>query len=116
MTNPVNILSLAPLTVLPASPLEQIDAAQAAGFDAVGLRLQPVMPTDIDIMGNADLRRDIERRLAATGLKVLDIEVFRVGPRIARIFPPCSAPMLSPAARGSCSSCAARGLPKRTPP
>jgi sugar phosphate isomerase/epimerase len=74
-------LSLAPLTVLPASPLEQIDAAHAAGFDAVGLRLQPVMPTDADVMGNPALRRDIERRLAATGLKVLDIEVFRVGPR-----------------------------------
>jgi sugar phosphate isomerase/epimerase len=77
----VNILSLAPLTVLPASPLAQIDAAHAAGFDAVGLRLQPVAPDDADIMGNAALRHDIERRLDDTGLKVLDIEVFRVGPR-----------------------------------
>ena len=77
----LNILSLAPLTVLPASPLAVIDAAHAAGFDAVGLRLQPVMPTDVDVMSNATLLRDIERRLAATGLKVLDIEVFRVGPR-----------------------------------
>jgi len=76
----LNVLSLAPLTVLPASPLEQIDAAHAAGFDAVGLRLQPVMPTDIDVMENAALLRDIERRLNVTGLKVLDIEVFRVGP------------------------------------
>ncbi len=77
----MNILSLAALTVLPASPLEQIDAAHAAGFDAVGLRLQPVNPIDIDVMGNPTLLRDIERRLAATGLKVLDVEVFRVGPR-----------------------------------
>ena len=77
----LNILSLAALTVLPASPLEQIDAAHAAGFDAVGLRLQPVNPTDVDVMGNPALLRDIERRLAATGLKVLDVEVFRVGPR-----------------------------------
>ncbi len=76
----MNILSLAPLTVLPASHLVQIDAAHAAGFDAVGLRLQPVTPTDVDVMGNAALLRDIERRLDATGLKVLDIEVFRVGP------------------------------------
>ena len=76
----VNILSLAALTVLPASPLEQIDAAHAAGFDAVGLRLQPVLPSDIDVMRNPTLLRDIERRLAATGLKVLDVEVFRVGP------------------------------------
>lgn len=100
----MNILSLAPLTVLPASPLEQIDAAHAAGFDAVGLRLQPVMPTDIEVMGNAALLRDIERRLDATGMKVLDIEVFRVGPRTARIFPWRSARTLSPAARGICFS------------
>lgn len=39
------------------------------------------MPTDIDVMIDAALRRDIERRLAAKGLKVLDIEVFRIGPR-----------------------------------
>lgn len=77
----MNILSLAPLTVLPASHLVLIDAAHAAGFDAVGLRLQPGIPTDVDVMGNATLLRDIERRLDATGLKVLDIEVFRVGPR-----------------------------------
>ena len=76
-----HILSLAPLTVLPASPLAQIDAAHAAGFDAVGLRLEPVAPTDPDVMGNAPMLRDIERRLDATGLKVLDFEVFRIGPR-----------------------------------
>ena len=85
----MNILSLAPLTVLPASPLDQINAAHAAGFDAVGLRLQPVIPTDIDVMRDANLLRDIERRLAATELKVLDIEVFRIGPRadIASMLP-----------------------------
>lgn len=77
----MNILSLAPLTVLPASPLAQIDAAHAAGLDAVGLRLQPVTPADADIMADAALRRGIARRLDDTGLKVLDIEVFRVGPR-----------------------------------
>src|SRR6266508_6095036 len=85
----VNILSLAPLTVWPASPLAQVDAAHAAGFDAVGLRLQPVMPTDVNVMGNAVLRRDIERRVRATGLQVLDVEVFRVGPRtdVASLLP-----------------------------
>jgi sugar phosphate isomerase/epimerase len=45
------------------------------------LRLQPVVTSDADVMGDAALRREIERRLDSTGLKVLDIEVFRVGPR-----------------------------------
>jgi sugar phosphate isomerase/epimerase len=74
------MLSLSPLTVLPCSPLEQIEAAHAAGFDAVGLRLIPGMDSDIDVMGDAGLRRAIAARLQATGLKVLDIEVVRLGP------------------------------------
>jgi len=77
----VSTLSLSSLTVLPCSPLEQIDAAHAAGFDAVGLRIQPALPTDIDVMADASLRRAIERRIASTGLRVLDIDVVRLGPR-----------------------------------
>lgn len=76
------MLSLSPLTVLPCSPLEQIDAAHAAGFDAVGLRLIPGMESDIDVMADAGLRRAIAARLQATGLKVLDIEVVRLGPAL----------------------------------
>lgn len=76
----MNPISLAPLSILPASPLELIDTAHAAGFDAVGLRLHQAMPTDIEVMGNAGLLRDIRQHLDATGLKVLDIGTFRVGP------------------------------------
>jgi sugar phosphate isomerase/epimerase len=74
------LLSLSPLTVLPCSPLEQIDAAHAAGFDAVGLRLLPVMDSDMEVLSDAGLRRLISQRLASTGLQVLDVEVARVGP------------------------------------
>jgi sugar phosphate isomerase/epimerase len=73
------ILSLSPLTVLPCSPLDQIDAAHAAGYDAVGLRLQPAMATDVDVMADVPLQRAIERRLAVTGLRLLDVDVVRVG-------------------------------------
>ena len=75
------MLSLSPLTVLPCSPLDLIDAASAAGFDAVGLRLQPALETDIDVMADAALRRAIERRLCATRMPVLDVDVIRIGPR-----------------------------------
>lgn len=76
------MLSLSPLSILPCSPLELIDAAKDAGFDAVGLRLVPVVDTDPDIMADAALRRDIDRRLAATGMLVNDVEVMRVGPNV----------------------------------
>jgi sugar phosphate isomerase/epimerase len=75
----VPILSLSPLTVLPCSPLDLIEAAHAAGYDAVGLRLQPALPTDVDVMADASLRRAIARRLSSTGLRVLDVDVVRVG-------------------------------------
>ena len=74
------MLSLSPLTVLPCSPLEQIEAAAAAQFDAVGIRLVPVLSTDIDVMKDAALQRSIVRALAAINMPVLEIEVVRVGP------------------------------------
>lgn len=73
------LLSISPLTTLPCSPLEHIEAACATGFDAVGLRLQPALPTDIDVLGDAALRRAIERKLSAASLGVLDVDVIRVG-------------------------------------
>lgn len=75
-------LSLAPLSVLPRGPIEQIDAAAAAGFEMTGMRLLPVSPTDPEILPDASLRRSIVQRLADTGVKVLDIEVFRVHPAL----------------------------------
>jgi sugar phosphate isomerase/epimerase len=75
-------LSLSPLTVHPCSPLEQIEAAAVGGFQRVGLRIFPVLPTDVDIMADALLQRSIERQLRSTGLEVLDVEVVRVFPGV----------------------------------
>src|SRR5258708_15720577 len=74
-------LSLSPQTVLACSPLEHIDAAAQAGFDAVSLRLFPVSVTDVDIMSDATTRRAVELRIAEARLKVLDIEVVRATPQ-----------------------------------
>jgi len=76
--NPIR-LSLAHLTVLDADPLTLIDAAAAGRFDAIGLRIVPPMPTDqiVPVIGNERLIGEIERRLDATGVRVLDIEAVR---------------------------------------
>src|SRR5690348_8931227 len=71
-------LSLSPLTVLPCSPVEQIEAAARAGFHAVGPRVAPAMPTDIEVVSDGSLQRQIRRRIRTTGLQVLDIEVVRL--------------------------------------
>jgi sugar phosphate isomerase/epimerase len=73
-------LSLAALTVIDAGPSEQIRAAAAAGFDAVGLRIVPLAPPDLPVVGNAPLLREIKQLLHHTGLSVLDMEVIRMVP------------------------------------
>lgn len=79
MTRPI---SLAALTVLELTPPEMVACAADAGFSHVGIRLLPATPTEpqYDIVGDTPLLREVEHRLAATGVKVLDVEIFRLKP------------------------------------
>ena len=79
MTRPI---SLAALTVLELTPPEMVDCAAEAGFSHVGIRLLPATPTEpqYDMVGDTPLLREVERRLADTGVKVLDVEIFRIKP------------------------------------
>ena len=79
MTRP---LSLAALTVLELTPPEMVSCAAAAGYSHVGIRLLPATPTEphYDIVGDTPMLREVERRLADTGIKVLDVEIFRLKP------------------------------------
>jgi sugar phosphate isomerase/epimerase len=85
----MNIISLAALTVLDAGPAGQIRAASAAGFDAVGLRLNPLLPTDPAVVGDGAAESEIKDLLSETGLGVLEIGVFPVRPNmdLARLKP-----------------------------
>lgn len=74
------MLSLCPLSVLPCTPLEQIDAATRAGFDAIGVRAMPALASDADILSDARMIAGIRSRLADSGLKVLEMDVVRIGP------------------------------------
>ena len=71
-------IGLAWLTVKELGPAEQVSVAAQAGYSHVGLRLVPA------VAGQAPLppfdERETERRLADTGVKVLDVEVFRLAP------------------------------------
>jgi sugar phosphate isomerase/epimerase len=76
MTRPP--LSLAALTILDAGPAGQIEAAAAAGFRSVGLRLMPLLATDTRVVGDAVAESEVERLLEETELAVLEIGVFPV--------------------------------------
>lgn len=82
-------VSLAALTILDAGPAGQIRAAAEAGFGSVGLRLNPLVPSDPVIVGKAGREHEIERLLAETGLEVLEIGVFPILPTldVAKLLP-----------------------------
>lgn len=69
----VRLLSLAAGTLRDVTRLEAIEAAAAAGFGAVGLRL------DVEPAEPAELKQ-LARRLDSEGCSVLDIEVVRLSP------------------------------------
>lgn len=75
-------ISLAALTVLELTPPDMVSCAAEAGFSHVGIRLLPATATEpqYDIVGDTPLLREVERRLADTGVKVLDVEIFRLKP------------------------------------
>ncbi len=74
--------SLAYLTAAPLSPPEAISLAADLGYSHVGLRLLPAAPGGdfSPLMTDAALLRETQRRLAATGVAVFDVEIIRIGP------------------------------------
>jgi len=84
------LLSLAHLTVLDTTPPELVTVAAAAGFQAVGIRLTATPSVGIppyDMLGDTPLMRETLKRLADTGLSVLDAEFLRFEPDIPRGVP-----------------------------
>ena len=75
-------IGLAALTVLELSPPDMVSCAVDAGFDCVGLRLIPATAEEVQhpMIGETPLVRETERRLKQSGMRVLDIEIFRLRP------------------------------------
>ena len=79
-------IGLAALTVLDVQQAEQVTIAAQAGYDAVGLRILPSTAGDPP---RPVVEKELAARLRDTGLKVLDIEIFRLEPgtRVAEYEP-----------------------------
>src|SRR2546428_4644065 len=76
-------ISLAHLTVLDTTPPELVAAAAAAGFRTIGIRLTATPSVGVppyDILHEGPLLRETLRRLADTGVSVLDTEFLRFEP------------------------------------
>jgi sugar phosphate isomerase/epimerase len=82
-TNGERIVSLASLTLDYMSPPDIVSAAAEAGFAWVSLHITgPSRPGDsaYDMLGDTPLVRTTRRRLADTGLSVLDVEALKIRP------------------------------------
>src|SRR5262245_32185728 len=83
-------ISLAHLTVLDTTPPELVSVAAAAGFRTIGIRLTATPSVGVppyDILGDGPLLRETLRRLADTGVSVLDTEFLRFEPEIPQGIP-----------------------------
>lgn len=74
--------SIAHLSALALSPPDLVEAAADAGYDYVGIRLNRVTPDEPHhpIATDPALLRETKSRLAATDVRVLDVELARIGP------------------------------------
>jgi sugar phosphate isomerase/epimerase len=76
--------SLAHLTVLSLTPPQMVDVAARTGYRYVGLRMTRVTPDEVlyDLARDKALMRETKARLAATGVAVNDVELFRMDPKL----------------------------------
>ncbi len=77
----MRIVSLDHLTVFELAPPELLSTASLAGFTHVGMRLNPAAPGELrhPMLGDTPMRRETLGRMQATGTRVLDIGVLRLG-------------------------------------
>lgn len=76
--------ALAHLTVLSLTPPQVIEAAARAAYPYASLRMTRVTPAEplYDLGRDPALMRETKAAMAATGVKVHDIELFRMDPKL----------------------------------
>jgi sugar phosphate isomerase/epimerase len=74
-------LGLAQLTALDLAPPQLVQLAAATGCNAVGIRLWPTAPNTLyyPLVEDRALRRETAAALRDTGVRILDVEVMRMG-------------------------------------
>ena len=76
------VLTLGPLTALGLAPPQLMELAAAAGLDGIGIRMLPAASGGIayPLMNDATQLREALAAKAATGMRILDLEMVRIGP------------------------------------
>lgn len=81
----MHTIALAPTTLPNAPPLEYIDAARRAGYDAIGIRLfrsPGITYAFHPVVDNPALMRQVKSAITTAGLQVLDVLSFYLQPNM----------------------------------
>ncbi|MFV5639476.1 sugar phosphate isomerase/epimerase family protein [Acinetobacter oleivorans] len=72
--------SLSFLTVADVTPVEAVKIAAKCGYAAVGLRLLPAAPNEVDypILNDSKLIKETKAALNDTGVRIADVEIVRI--------------------------------------
>ena len=77
------LVGIGHLTMLDTAPPEWVSLAHDAGFDAVGIRAAAIGPTEEEwpMRAGSPMLAETLRRMADTGVRVLDAEIIRINPQ-----------------------------------
>jgi sugar phosphate isomerase/epimerase len=80
--SPDPLIGIAHLTMLDVAPPEWVRLAAASGFDAVGIRAAAISAVEepYPMAVGSPMFAETKRRLADTGVRVLDVELVRLAP------------------------------------
>jgi len=76
--------SISHLTALGLDSIQLVEVAASAGYEFVGLRLNRVTDEEplYDLIGDRALMKATKARMAATGVRALDVELARMSPEL----------------------------------
>ena len=77
------LVGIGHLTMLDTAPPDWVSLAHDAGFDAVGIRAAAIGPTEEEwpMRAGSPMLAETLRRMADTGVRVLDAEIIRINPQ-----------------------------------
>jgi sugar phosphate isomerase/epimerase len=75
------LVSIAQLTALPYAPPQLVQLSADVGCTACGVRILPAAPGGVHhrLIEDKAMLRETQARMAATGVRVLDLEIIRIG-------------------------------------
>ena len=111
------LVGIGHLTMLDTAPPDWVSLAHDTGFDAVGIRAAAIGPAEEEwpMRAGSPMLAETLRRMADTGVRVLDAEIIRIDPQtvIAKYEPLFETAAASSTSWVTILTCTGPGIPSR---